>query len=97
MAHDVPEEIDAALLRKLFLGFVAHELKTRTIPQLKRAFLSAIGDAKIERTAKLNSFVSHLIHDASGIRIEADDKDDDREKVAADLARLIGRSNPLPK
>lgn len=96
--NDKLDEIDPALLRKLFLGFIAYELKSRTIPHVKRAFVAAITESKIERNPKLNAFISHLIHDASEICIEADDKGGDADSTAVrELARLLGRANPSSK
>jgi hypothetical protein len=90
-------DIGYALLKKLFLGVVAHELKTKTIVNVKRAFFSAIVEAKIERTPQLNAFISHLIHDASEIRIAADDKDDEKGNAAEELARFLRRAGPGAK
>ena len=64
--NDKLDEIDPALLRKLFLGFIAYELKSRTIPHVKRAFVAAFTEAKIERNPKFNALFRHFIPDALG-------------------------------
>lgn len=85
--HRDEEKCDLPTLRHIIVGLLAHSLKRSTVPKVVKDLELVIKEMKITKTADVELFLTHVLHDAADLRMK--DPDAGAENQEAGLLDFV--------